>query len=227
MGYLAGEAVNGPAASETGNRDRRFVSADRLYTPATTPGLDVQSNFLRAGPFTDFDYRDRPGNPHRGGYYGASYLYFFDRGTGTFDFRRLTGEVQQYLPGFHDTHVIALRGKTELSYTDPGHAVPFYFQPILGGLDDLRGFRPFRFYDDNLIVLNGEYRWAIFTGLDGVLFMDEGKVFHAHSDFNLHRLEQSYGFGFRFSTADSVFMRIETAFSREGFQIWVKFGDVF
>lgn len=208
-------------------RDERFASTDRIYTAATTPGLDFQSNFLRAGPFADFDYRDHPGNPHRGGLYRASYLYFLDRDSGTFDFRRLTAEVQQYVSGFHDTHVIAIRGKTELSYTDPGRAVPFYLQPILGGLDDLRGFRPFRFYDDNLIALNGEYRWAIFTGLDGVLFLDEGKVFHSHSEFNLHRLEQSYGFGFRFSTAESVFMRIETGFSREGFQIWVKFGDVF
>lgn len=208
-------------------RDRALASTEKVFTPAVTPGLDIQTNYLRGGPIASFDYRDNPASPREGGFYSAEYVYYSDREIGRYNFRRLNAEVQQYVPFFHETHVIAIRGKTELSYTDAGQVVPFYLQPVLGGLDDLRGFRPFRFYDDNLIVLNGEYRWSIFTGLDGVLFADEGKVFHRHSDFSLRHLEHSYGFGFRFSTEKSTFMRIETGFSREGFQIWVKFGDIF
>jgi outer membrane protein assembly factor BamA len=207
-------------------RSDDFASTDQTYPPSAAPGINRQTNYLRAGPLVSFDYRDHPGNPHKGGYYWGDYLYYSDRGLGGFGFRRLDAEVQQYIPFFNSTHVIAIRGKTQLSYTDAGQTVPFYMQPVLGGLDDLRGFRPFRFYDDNMIVLNGEYRHQIFTGTDMVIFADQGKVFHAHRDFNLHDLESSYGFGFRFSSEEATFMRVETGFSREGFQVFVKFGSI-
>ncbi len=207
--------------------DDRFASTTAIYSPAQTPGIDQPSNFLRGGPMVSFDYRDHPGNPREGGYYRANYLFYSDQEYGHYSFRRLNAEAQQYFPFFHKTHVIAVRAKTELSYTDSGNAVPFYEQPVLGGLDDLRGFRPFRFYGDNMIVMNGEYRYQIFSGVDLALFVDEGKVFQSHRDFSARHLEDSYGFGFRFSNEDHVFMRIETGFSREGFQVWFKFGDVF
>ena len=105
--------------------------------------------------------------------------------------------------------------------------MPFYLQPTLGGSEDLRGFRPFRFYDDNLAVVNAEYRWESFSGLDMVLFADAGKVFHQRSQWNLKDLETSVGFGFRFNVRNSVFMRIDTGFSHEGYQLWLKFNNVF
>jgi hypothetical protein len=36
-----------------------------------------------------------------------------------------------------------------MTNADAGSVVPFYVQPTLGGPDDLRGFRRFRFRDDN------------------------------------------------------------------------------
>ncbi len=44
---------------------------------------------------------------------------------------------------------------------------------------------------------------------------------------NLSHLKNSAGFGFRFKSREAVVMRIDTGFSREGFQIWLKFGNVF
>ena len=58
LGYLQ---VNvGPGA------DRRFVSTEKIYTPASTPGIDNQSDFLRGGIFAQYDYRDNPGGPRKG-----------------------------------------------------------------------------------------------------------------------------------------------------------------
>jgi hemolysin activation/secretion protein len=105
--------------------------------------------------------------------------------------------------------------------------VPFYLQPILGGSDDLRGFRPYRFSGRNLISLNGEYRWAAFSGLDMALFVDAGKVFDRRSQLNFAHLEKSVGFGFRFNVLNQVFLRTDVGFSREGFQVWFKFNDAF
>ena len=75
--------------------------------------------------------------------------------------------------------------------------------------------------------MTGEYRWEVFSGLDMALFADAGKVFHRCATVRLQNLEKSYGFGFRFNVRNDVFLRIDTGFSREGFQVWFKFNNVF
>jgi hypothetical protein len=223
LGGLAGYLdVNvGPGA------DRRFVSAERIFAPAGTPGIDQQADFWRGGVFAQYDWRDNPGGPRQGGNYLVRYTRYSDRQFAQNSFGRLDLEVQQYFPFFNERRVIALRGKTALTYTADGQRVPFYLQPTLGGSEDLRGFRPFRFYDDNLMVLNAEYRWESFSGLDMVLFSDAGKVFPRRAPWTLKDLEGAVGFGFRFNIRNDVFMRIDVGFSHEGYQVWVKFSNVF
>ncbi|MEO7651535.1 MAG: BamA/TamA family outer membrane protein, partial [Bryobacteraceae bacterium] len=157
--------------------DKRLASAERVFTPAVAPGIDRQTNFLRNGAFAQFDYRDNPAGPKQGGNYVMQYSWYHDSGIGTYSFRRLDVELQQYIGFLNKTRVIALRAKTTLTDTDRNEQIPFYLQPYLGGSDDVRGYRPFRFSDRNSMVLNGEYRWEIFSGLDGALFADAGKVF--------------------------------------------------
>jgi outer membrane protein assembly factor BamA len=207
--------------------DSRFVSSEKVFTPAQAPGIDRQGNFLRYGAFAQFDYRDLPGGPRRGGNYAVRYDIFSDQTLNRHDFRRLDISLEQYIPFFNQRRVLALRGKSVLTDTDPGKTVPFYLQPTLGGSDDLRGFRAFRFSDNNLIVVNCEYRWEVFSGLDMALFADAGKVFPRHADWNFRNMEAAFGFGFRFNVRNNVFMRLDTGFSHEGFQVWVKFNNVF
>jgi hypothetical protein len=59
------------------------------------------------------------------------------------------------------------------------------------------------------------------------LFADFGKVFPRWEQITLRKLEKSYGFGFRSNVRNDVFMRIDTGFSREGFQVWIKFNNIF
>jgi hypothetical protein len=75
--------------------------------------------------------------------------------------------------------------------------------------------------------MNAEYRWETFSGLDMAIFCDAGKVFPRRSDLNFRNLEASVGFGFRANIRNSVFMRVDTGFSHEGFQVWIKFSNVF
>ncbi len=207
--------------------DPLLPSAETVFSPATTPGLDRQSDFLRGIAFLQYDYRDRPGGPRRGGNYIAQYGYHSDRTLGLHSFRRLDLEAQQYIPFFNERRVIALRGRTMLTDAAPGQTVPFYLQPTLGGPDDLRGFRYLRFYDNNLMAFNAEWRWEVLSGVDMALFGDAGKVFHRRADWNLSNLEGSYGFGFRFNLSNNVFARLDVGFSHEGYQIWLKFSNVF
>jgi outer membrane protein assembly factor BamA len=208
-------------------RDDAFISAEKIYSEQTTPGLLYQSNFFEGGGFVQYEWRDHPGGPRYGGNYLAEYSDFSDLGRGGYAFDKLHLEAQQYIPFFNRRRVIALRGRVIATDPHEGDRVPFYLQPTLGGSDDLRGYRAFRFYDNNSAVLNGEYRWEVFSGLDMALFVDAGQVFDRWQQINLRRLNTDYGFGFRFNVGNSVFMRLDTGFSREGFAVWLKFGNVF
>lgn len=208
-------------------RDDTFADANRLYSEQTTPGIQYQSNFLVGGGFLEYDWRDNPGAPRNGGNYIAQYTTYSDALRGRYSFGRLDLEAQQYLGLFNRRRVIALRGRIQATDPHGGNEVPFYLQPTLGGSDDLRGYRAFRFYDNNSALLTAEYRWEVFHGLDMALFSDAGQVFDRWRQINFRRLRTDFGFGFRLSANDQNFMRIDTAFSREGFAVWVKFGGLF
>lgn len=208
--------------------DSRFASAETVFGPAAAPGIDHQTNFLRNGLFAQYDYRDDPlGMAKKGGNYVMQYSWFHDQKLNQYSFRRMDIELQQFIPLLNKTRVIALRAKTTLTETDRNEQIPFYLQPILGGSDDLRGYRFFRFSDRNSMVMTAEYRWEIFSGLDGAVFADAGKVFPRRSMLNFHDLESSVGFGLRFNARNTTFMRLDVGFSQEGFQLWIKFNDIF
>jgi outer membrane protein assembly factor BamA len=206
-----------------GNR-KDVARTEELYSDATTPGLERQTDFLRGGVFARFDYRDDPIGARSGGMYLARFGIHNDFRLNQYDFRTLNLEAQQYIPLLNKRRVIAVAGSATLSYPNGSSAVPFYLQPTLGGSDDQRGFRSYRFYDDNMIVVNAEYRWEAFSGLDMALFFDAGKVTPQRSQINFYDLETSVGFGLRFNARNRNFLRIDTGFSHEGFQVWLKFG---
>ena len=198
--------------------DSRYASAESVYSPAQAPGIDRQENFARTGAFVQYDWRDNPGGPRRGGNYFAQFSNYHR-------FQRLDLEAQQYVSVLNQRRVLALRAHSTFTFSD--RPIPFYMQPYLGGSEDLRGYRPFRFRDNNLFVANAEYRWEVFSGLDMALFADAGQVFARRSQFDVRSLESDAGFGFRFNARNQTFLRIDVGFSHEGFQVWVKFANVF
>jgi len=208
-----------------GGRDRRFISTDLQYGPDVTPGIDQQTNFFRTSVFSQFDYRDNPLAPKSGGNYVIQHSWYNDLDLKRFGFRRLDVDLEQHIPFLNRTRRLVLRAKGTFIETDNNKQVPFYLQPIVGGSDDLRGYRFFRFTDRNAVVYNAEYRWEIFSGMDGALFFDAGKVMPRRSLLKLSDLETSAGFGLRFNARNATFLRLDVGFSQEGFQIWFKFDD--
>ena len=223
MGMTAGGHITnvGPGTSKV------YASTDKVYTPRMTPGIDEQTDYGHVGPFVQVDFRDRPADPHRGGNYVARYIYFHDDELFRYSFRRLEATIEQYVPVLNEKRVFALRAQTDISFPNETTLVPFYMQPTLGGSDDLRGYRNFRYYDNNRLVMNAEYRWEVIPALEMAVFADAGKVFHRPGEFSLARLKGSGGFGVRFKSRDSILFRLDTGFSREGFQVWFKFSGPF
>jgi hypothetical protein len=202
-------------------------STESVFGPEEAPGIDVQSNYLIAGCTAEFDLRNLPGDPHRGTYAAAGFWRYYAQSHDQFSFHRLLATAEQYIPYFNEKRVIALRALTELSFHSGDQVVPFYLQATLGSDTTLRGFRPYRFSDENSIAFTAEYRWEINTGFDMALFADAGKVFHRPSDISLSDLETSAGFGLRFKDRSRILARLDTGFSREGVQVWLRFGQLF
>jgi hypothetical protein len=203
-------------------------SIDDRFDDSTAPGLDEQPQFMRYEGALDVNFREPRGNPRAGGRYLFSYQRFDDLADNTYSFHRAEVDLQQYVSLLRNRRVLALRGLVSVSEEDDGARIPFFFQRSLGGPDDLRGFHRLRFRDKHALLLQAEYRWEIFTAVDGALFYDAGKVASRMEDLNLRDLESDYGFGFRFGSANGVFLRIDTAFgSREGMHFIFRFNNVF
>ena len=205
--------------------DSRFISSELQYGPNVAPGIDQQTNFLRYSVFSQLDYRDNSTAPKSGGNYVFQHSWYRDVDLKRFDFRRMDVDLEQHIPFLNRTRRLVLRAKGVFTETDNNKPVPFYLQPIVGGSDDLRGYRFFRFTDRNAVVYNAEYRWEIFSGMDGALFFDAGKVMPRRSLLKFSDLETSAGFGLRFNARNATFLRLDVGFSQEGFQVWFKFND--
>jgi outer membrane protein assembly factor BamA len=223
----AGAAVDWVRPNVGRGTDPRFPSTELLFNESNSPGLDRQPDFMKYELAVAVDTRDSVGNPHRGGYYSVTHARWDDRTFNESGFSRIETELQQYIPFNAGHRVIAARLRSSFDDAKDGNRVPFYLQKSLGGSNDLRGFREFRFRDENQVLLNLEYRWEAWIGLDMAIFGDAGKVFATRKDFTLDGMETSYGLGFRFNTAKSVFWRIDIARSREGTRAFLKFEHVF
>ena len=147
---------------------------------------------------------------------------FSDQNFDAYSFYELNLDAQQYIPLFDGKRVIALHGETWLTDTNATQTVPFYMQPTLGGPDTLRGFEAFRYYGNNAVLIQSEYRWEASSVLDLALFADGGKVFQNWNELNFHKLESDFGFGLRFKSASATALRIDTGFSHEGFKVWFR-----
>jgi len=123
--------------------------------------------------------------------------------------------------------VVALHAAVVMTDADAGQQVPFYYQPTLGGSQQLRGFREFRFRDQNSLVMSAEYRWEASWMLDAAVFVDAGKVAATRGDLNLRDLATSYGVGLRIHSNSAFVARLDLAFSREGFIPLLRFEHVF
>ena len=194
--------------------------------PGTTDPF--QPNYAHNEVSLSSDTRDRRSRPTIGGLYRVALTTFIDQSTsvGTFSFRQYEAEGAQFIPLTRDRDwVIALHGWTVWSDVAPGHSVPFYMLPTIGGNNTLRSYPDYRFHDLNLALANLESRWALFTHMDVALFVDAGNVAGQYQDLNFDK--RSYGGGVRFHTDRTTFARIDVAYGAEGWKFFFRTSDPF
>lgn len=205
----------------------RYPDVPVIFPPSDVPGIDSRSDFMRTAAFVEVDYRE-PLYAKKGGWYRFDFSHYDDRTTDQFTFNRYDGDVRQFFGFLAGRRVIALRLAASTSDTEAGQTMPFFFMPTLGGNETLRGFREYRFRAPHAILAQAEYRWEIWSGFDGALFYDTGKVADRRSDLNFKDLESDYGIGFRFNTNNGVMFRVDAAFgSPDGNHLYIVVGGVF
>jgi hypothetical protein len=208
-------------------QDQRFPSIEEIFDPTTAPGLGQAVDYLRSMAFLEIDYRE-PKNARRGGWYRVEFSHVDDRTSGTYTFNRIDTDLRQFVGFLADRRVLAARLFVSTSDTAGGQIMPFYLMPTLGGNDTLRGFREYRFRGPHAILLQGEYRFEVWSGLDVALFYDAGKVAMTRSDLDFANLKTDYGFGFRFNTDAGIILRVDAAFgSADGKHLYIVWGGVF
>jgi outer membrane protein assembly factor BamA len=208
--------------------NQRVPDISDQFPPPTVPGLTKAADFVRSSVFVEIDYRV-PRNARKGGWYRVDFSHYADRSAGGgFTFNRMDADVRQFVGFFNERRVLAGRLFVSTSDADRDQVMPFYFMPTLGGNDTLRGFREYRFRGPHAILLQGEYRFEIWSGFDAALFYDAGEVANRRGDLDFGDFERDYGIGFRFNTDNGVVFRVDTAFgSADGKHLYIVFGGVF
>jgi hypothetical protein len=95
---------------------------------------------------------------------------------------------------------VGVRLLIQESIVPGGHAVPFYFQPTLGGSDiggnnALGSYQDYRFRAPNTILFRATFEHSIWGPFGAMFALDEGKVAMQRSDIDFSHLRHSYSAG--------------------------------
>ncbi|MEM7677247.1 MAG: BamA/TamA family outer membrane protein, partial [Myxococcota bacterium] len=211
--------------------------------PGLTPqsGLPLPAGFREALDYpeltlsTEYDSRDSFGVTSKG-------LFTRLRVTSTGDVNgartsgiRADGVLAAFiplLPRFRTLFVKVGASATAPLPLGDGHQVPLHMMANLGGSTNLRGYVNDRFVDRLGWWATLEYRYRFFDyadqgmGMSAALFADVGRVGPTVSDLIKSPMPWSVGLGLRLEQNLILAGRLQFAYSPEGFQFSVGFGEV-
>jgi hypothetical protein len=153
-----------------------------------------------------FDTRDRIFYPHRGELFTIAFTSYHPTLGSTTQFSSLVIDLRKYLP-LTPKQVVALQMRME---TQSGE-VPFPLMSQLGGPDHLRGYYSGRFRDNNLFMIQAEWRYAPIWRLGISVFAGLGQVTDSLTEFGLRNFNYSLGFGLRYlyNKRESMYARMD------------------
>lgn len=215
-GRKGGRGVIDSIFAATGRQDIPGLAGDRILSW----DMDLEH-----------DNRDSKDAPTEGGY---ERLHFgVNKGTeNNTGYLKYRAEAGHFFKLFSDRRVFSVRGLAEQNNGFGDRNVPFFEMARLGGYGTYprfgeahRGYMRDRFYDQDLILFNMEYRWVVWEyrswTMDSVLFSDIGQVFDRWRDFSFGDFRVSYGMGFRLNFEKTQLIGFEIARANEGIELYV------
>jgi outer membrane protein assembly factor BamA len=204
-GFLGRE---NPFFERDDNRVRMWARVERDVTDSFRVGAETgwqhvsflgqDSTFTHAGGDAVFDTRADPMLP-RNAVYGRAAWEYVSLAEGGFNHVNLDG--RGYL-GLFRQNVFVVRAQ----WDDADKARPLYLQPLLGGMDNLRGFEAGTAIGDTLLTTSAELRMPLTSPLSiGKLglqaFVDSGTVYNKGERLTDQPFKTGVGGGVWFSAA--------------------------
>jgi hypothetical protein len=217
------------AEAAPGHPDSR-PSVQAVFPSSELGAFRERTNYFLTGLSLAHDTRDSDPYPLKGGYRAVRFTRFQAVGS-DFSFNQYGVDLLQYIPLWADRYVLALRNTWVFQQAAGDSGVPFN---LLAGLDHyspLRGFPVGRFRDESSVLSSIEYRFPIWLGekeagpfIDGLIFVDTGRVFPGIKDFSFDDWRYSVGGGLNFLMNNRPLLRFEAGYGGEGATLFLTLG---
>jgi len=191
-------------------------SIDTIFPVASLSGFGKWLQYGIIGLKIEHDDRNNKSLPETGGLRSLTLARYQHFGQGSYSYNQLKLELKQFIRLGRPRHVLGLHTGWTFQQESGSNQIPFYRLATLDVYSPLRGFKRQRFVDRNMAVFNAEYRFPLWSTVDGVLFGDAGRVFHNVTDFSFKGFKYSGGGGLRMRAMNLMLFRFDVAYGGEG-----------
>lgn len=207
-------------------RDDGFPTVLEVF-PASLEGSHGRFEFFDWGGGLLYDSRDVPTYARHGSVLSARLSGAGGLRTTRAAYSKLTLEAQRFqpLPGFRRTVAVRARA-TWTENHGGGAAIPLFRMERVGGSRSLRGYQSYRFHDEDAMFANVEYRFPVWAlglrsglGMDGVAFFDFGAALPQLQDIRQRDWHSGGGIGLRIVNDRGLLLKIDNAWSPEGYRL--------
>lgn len=201
---------------------RETLTGGLLYNNTVAGAQGSISSGL--GPVAQFDSRDVIFYPHEGQLIEAAILFNTTALGSDHRFTKFLFSGTRYWP-LSPKMVLAVNAYVE---TNLG-STPFNQMALLGGGKKLRGYYEGRYRDNNLIVLQAEWRFPIWKRFKGAIFGGAGTVADRLDAFSFENLRPAFGTGLRYLALkkEQIHIRLDLALGQNSSAYYLTIGEAF
>lgn len=176
------------------------------------------------GPVFIVDCRDNPLNPAKGFYIETSYLNFKNLLMNKHMFSSFTLDLRKY-------HTLWQRlvSNSNLYLSFNKGMVPYRLMPEIGGPRFLRGYYRGRFRDNNMFILQQEFRMPIYKMFGLAIFGGIGNVASQTKELLTNGIHYNYGMGIRIrvNKKENTNLRIDYGITKDSHGLYIVFAEAF
>lgn len=191
-------------------------SVDITFPAAEISGFNRWTPYFKFGLMFYQDTRDNTMSTQKGGFRALSFERYQSMRSGNYDYNQYTLDVHHFFPLWKPGLVFAVRNIWTFQQATGGSTIPFYRMAVLDAYSPLRGFKRGRFRDTASVLFNFEYRYPISHMLEGLIFVDTGRVFNGINNFAFKQFKYSVGGGLNVRLFRYSFFRLRAAYGGEG-----------
>ena len=204
------------------NLDTRLENPAAIVCEILAGGAGYTASGI--GPILIFDKRDNPLNPAKGSYIETSLQYFGKPLGSRYKFTSFTFDARKYYTIFKK---LIWNGNAYF-FLNEGE-VPYRMLATIGGARFLRGYYRGRFRENNMFILQQEFRMPVYKWFGVAVFGGVGSVAKEVKDFQENTIHYNYGFGLRIrvNKKENTNLRLDYGITRDSHGIYLIFAEAF